>query len=65
MSQKSFEKPLYNERVIAGKKTYFMDVRKTSNNKIYVTITETYTEYPLVWTNIPFRNIFPHLGFRD
>lgn len=44
MSQKSFEKPLYNEKVQAGKKTYYMDVRKTSNNKMYVSITESYTD---------------------
>jgi hypothetical protein len=23
-----------------------------------------YTEYPLVWTNIPFNNIYPYLGFK-
>jgi len=22
-------------------------------------------EYPLAWTNIPFMDIYPHLGFRD
>lgn len=36
---------VYSERVKAGKRTYFFDVKKTRGNDLYLTITESKRKY--------------------
>ena len=40
-SEKQYENEIYTERVAAGKRTYFFDIRATRGGDKYITITES------------------------
>ncbi len=41
-------------------KVYLFGSRARKDNRVFSDV-----EYPLAWTNIPFMDIYPYLGFRD
>lgn len=44
-NQENERKEIYSERVRAGKRTYFFDVKATRSNDYYLTITESKRKY--------------------
>ncbi len=66
---RSFLREYFKDRKV---KVYLFGSRARKDNRVFSDVDLAFEsqedlskEYPLAWTNIPFVDIYPHLGFRD
>ncbi|QID33895.1 nucleotidyltransferase domain-containing protein [Pampinifervens florentissimum] len=66
---RSFLESYFKDRNV---KVYLLGSRARKDNRVFSDVylaseskEDLSKEYPLAWTNTPFVDIYPHLGFRD